>query len=105
MFPQNLTNFVSLMLDESVLSIEDTLISYCCTDAEVGNSYLSLLSESKENSSDTHNYSSRHLGDYPVTAPWDRIMNRNLIHPTGTRLRNGYLKKKKQKSTQSNERL
>lgn len=80
--PQNLADFISLMRDESVFSVENALISYCCVDTEVENSHLSLLSESKENS-DTNNYSSGHLGDYPVTIPWDVIMNRNSIHFKG----------------------
>ena len=63
---QNLTDFISLMLDESVFFGENALLSCCCVDTEVEKSHLSLLSESKENSN-THNNSSECLRDYLVT--------------------------------------
>lgn len=76
MSPQNLTDLISLTLDESVFFSENALISYCCVDPEVENSHLSFLSESKENSS-ANTRSCGCLGDSPVTTPRNIILNRN----------------------------
>lgn len=76
MSPQNLTNLISLTLDESVFFSENALISYCCIDPEAENSHLSFVSESKENFS-VHTRSCGCLGDSPVTTPRNIILNRN----------------------------
>lgn len=58
--PQNLCDFISLMLDESYFFGEKAQISCCWVDTEAENSHLSLLSESRENS-DAPDDSAGHL--------------------------------------------